>query len=108
MQSIWPVLYEFGVDVVVNGHDHDYERFAPQTPTGQVDSQHGIREFVVGTGGAHLREFKTVQPNSEIRDASTWGVIKFTLHPTSYDWEFIPVAGETFHDIGNAQCVSPR
>ena len=105
MRTIWPVLYEFGVDVVVNGHDHDYERFAPQTPTAQLDPKHGIREFVVGTGGAHLRKFKTIQSNSEIRDASTWGVLKLTLHATSYDWEFVGVPGSTFHDAGSTQCV---
>ena len=108
MRTIWPVLYEFGVDVVVNGHDHDYERFAPQTPTGQLDPQHGIREFVVGTGGAHLGKFKTVQPNSEIRDDSTWGILEFTLHPTSYTWEFVPVTDAAFHDGGSAECVLPR
>jgi hypothetical protein len=108
MQTIWSVLYEFGVDVVVNGHDHDYERFAPQTPTGQLDPKHGIREFVVGTGGAHVRQFKTIQPNSEIRDASTWGVLKLVLHPASYEWEFIPVVGSTFRDAGSAECVPPR
>jgi len=108
MRTTWPVLYEFGVDVVVNGHDHDYERFAPQAPTGQFDPKHGIREFVVGTGGAHLRKFKTVRPNSEIRDASTWGVLKLTLHPASYEWEFIPVAGGAFHDAGCGVCVPPR
>ena len=108
MRAIWPVLYEFGVDVVVNGHDHNYERFAPQTPTGQRDPQHGIREFVAGTGGAHLHQFKAVQPNSEVRDASTWGVLKLVLHPTSYEWEFIPVVRGAFADVGSGACVPPR
>lgn len=76
MQPLWPLLYEFGVDVVVNGHDHDYERFAPQDSEGKADPQHGIREFVVGTGGAHLRGFETIRANSEARDAMTWGVLK--------------------------------
>ena len=105
MRAIWPVLYAFGVDVVINGHDHNYERFAPQTPEGVLDVTRGIREFVVGTGGVHLSRFKTVQPNSEVRDASTWGVLKLTLRPTSYDWEFIPVAGSTFRDGGSSACV---
>lgn len=108
MRTIWPVLYEFGADVVVNGHDHDYERFAQQTPDGVLDQARGIREFVVGTGGAHLRGFKTIQPNSEIRNDTTWGVLKLTLHSTSYEWEFVPVAGSTFRDAGSAACVSPR
>jgi len=105
MQPLWPLLYEFGVDVVVNGHDHDYERFAPQDSEGKADPQHGIREFVVGTGGAHLRGFETIRANSEARDAMTWGVLKLTLHATSYDWEFVPVAGSTFRDAGSAACV---
>ena len=105
MRTIWPVLYEFGVDVVINGHDHDYERFAPQDSDGKADPQHGIREFVVGTGGAHLHGFGTIRANSETRDATTWGVLKLTLHATGYDWEFIPVAGSIFCDTGNAACV---
>ncbi len=104
LQDIWRTLYEFGVDVVVNGHDHDYERFAPQTPEGKKDEQRGIREFVVGTGGAHLYRFQKIHANSEVRDHSTWGVLKFTLHAASYDWEFIPVAGGTFRDHGRALC----
>jgi acid phosphatase type 7 len=105
MHDIWPLLYEFGVDIVVNGHDHDYERFAPQDIEGKADPQHGIREFIVGTGGAHLRDFSAIRPNSEVRNASTWGVLKLGLHATSYDWEFISVAGSTFRDAGSAACV---
>jgi hypothetical protein len=105
MRSLWPLLSEFGVDVVVNGHDHDYERFAPQNAAGEADPLQGIREFVVGTGGAHLHDFQTIRENSEARDASTWGVLKLTLHATSYDWEFVPVAGGTFRDMGRAVCL---
>jgi 3',5'-cyclic AMP phosphodiesterase CpdA len=105
MRAIWPVLYEFGVDVVVNGHDHDYERFAPQNPDGKPDAERGIREFVVGTGGAHLHGFKTILPTSEVQSNTTWGVLKLTLHAMSYDWEFIPIAGSTFRDAGSARCV---
>lgn len=108
MKDLWRVLYEFGVDVVVNGHDHNYERFAPQGPNGNADATRGIREFIVGTGGAHLRSIKGQQANSEVRDDATWGVLKLTLHPTSYDWEFLPVAGGTFRDNGSASCVPPR
>ena len=103
--TIWPVLYEFGVDVVVNGHDHDYERFAPQNPKGEADAERGIREFVVGTGGARLYKFQTIRANSEVRNNTTWGVLKLTLHATGYDWEFIPVVGGTFRDGGSATCV---
>lgn len=105
MRDIWLVLYEFGVDVVINGHDHDYERFAPQNPNGEPDTKRGIREFVIGTGGAGLYSFRTIHTTSEVRSDSTWGVLKLTLHATSYDWEFIPVAGETFRDAGSAACI---
>ncbi|MEW5960815.1 MAG: metallophosphoesterase [Chloroflexota bacterium] len=105
VQPFWQALYEYGVDVVLNGHDHTYERFAPQNPTGQADPSQGIREFVVGTGGAGLYPFPTIQPNSEVRNNVTWGVLKLTLHATSYDWEFIPVAGQTFGDSGTGNCV---
>ena len=105
MRPLWPLLSEFGVDMVVSGHDHDYERFAPQNADGEADPLHGIREFVVGTGGAHLRDFETVRANSEVRNALTWGVLKLTLHATSYDWEFVPVADSTFRDAGSAACV---
>ena len=104
LQSLWQVLYDAGADVVVNGHDHDYERFAPQDPSGKADTARGIREFVAGTGGKHLRGIGRPQPNSEVRNAKTFGVLKLTLHADSYDWEFLPVAGQTFHDAGSGQC----
>ena len=91
--------------MVLSGHDHTYERFAPQNPAGQADPTQGIREFVVGTGGAGLYPFPTIQANSEVRNNTTWGVLKLTLHPTSYDWEFIPIAGQTFTDSGTGTCV---
>jgi hypothetical protein len=90
---------------VVNGHDHDYERFAPQNPNGEANAEHGIREFVVGTGSAGLYEFRTIRANSEVQNNTTWGVLKLTLHATSYDWEFAPAAGGTFHDARSAACV---
>lgn len=105
MRDIWRVLYTFGVDVVINGHDHIYERFSPQTPDGETDAKRGIREFVVGTGGAGLYAFEQIHPNSEIRDNSTYGVLKLTLHAASYDWEFIAVSGSAFRDTGHAACV---
>ncbi len=108
MQDIWQMLYEYGVDVVLTGDAHYYERFAPQDARGQADPR-GIREFIIGTGGATLAKKMGDQaaPNSEIRDNSTWGVLKLTLHATGYDWEFIPVEGGTFHDSGSAPCVVP-
>src|SRR5262245_8014376 len=105
MREVWRVLYEFGADVVVNGHDHDYERFAPQDPKGQADPKRGIREFVVGTGGGGLYNFRRLRPNSEVRSNLSYGVLKLTLSATDYAWEFIPGAGEDFHDSGTASCV---
>jgi hypothetical protein len=103
MRAVWRVLYDAGVDVVINGHDHIYERFAPQGAEGQLDPARGIREFVVGTGGAPLYEFPTVRPNSEVRGVS-WGIIVLTLAPGSYSWQFVPVDGQTFRDSGSATC----
>ena len=97
-------LYAAGADVVLNGHDHDYERFAPQNPSGQRDDARGLRQFVVGTGG-RLVALKTTAPNSEVRQASALGVLKLTLAEGSYSWQFLPVAGATFTDSGSAACV---
>lgn len=105
MREVWRVLYEFGADVVVNGHDHIYERFAPQTPAGVLDEGKGIREFIVGTGGKSLYRFGTIRANSQVRANSAFGVLKLTLYPTRYAWEFIPVAGHTFRDSGSDECV---
>ena len=104
MQPIWQALYDAGADVVLNGHDHDYERFAPQSPTGIADLGRGIREFVVGTGGKNHYAIQLPIANSEVRNSDTFGVLKLTLHPTSYDWEFVPVAGKAFTDAGSASC----
>lgn len=104
MKDFWIDLYAAHVAVVVNGHDHDYERFTPQDPDGKPDPTHGIREFVAGTGGKSHRPFGTPLPTSEVRNDNTYGVLKFTLHPKSYDWQFIPVPGKTFHDLGSGVC----
>ena len=101
----WDALYAANVGVVINGHDHDYERFAPQDPSGKLDSRRGIRKFVVGTGGkSSHRTFASTQPNSEVRQADTFGVLKLTLRATSYDWEFVSEAGRTFTDSGGGTC----
>ena len=105
MKPIWEVLYHAGADVVINGHDHDYERFARQDPEGHADAHHGIREFVVGSGGKNShRVMGSAQPNSEVRNADTFGVLKLTLHARSYEWEFVPEAGKTFTDTGSGTC----
>ena len=101
MDAFWRPLYAAGVDVIVNGHDHDYERFAPQDPDGLADPERGIRQFVVGTGGRRLRNFPRVAPNSDVRLQGGFGVLKFTLHDGSYDAEFI-AAGNDFRDRGTA------
>jgi hypothetical protein len=90
MATTWKKLDEAGVDIVLTGHDHDYERFAPQTYEGVADPN-GIRQFVVGTGGRDLRPFRAVQPNNEVRNSRSHGVLKPTLHAASYEWEFVPV-----------------
>ena len=102
-RDFWRDLYDARTTIVLNGHDHDYERFAPQNPDGKANP-HGIREFVVGTGGNHLRPFGAPKPNSEVRKAFTFGVLKLALRARSYDWQFIPVAGATFTDAGSGSC----
>ncbi len=100
----WDVLHGARAEVIVNGHDHDYERFAPQDPAGGRDDATGIRQFVVGTGGTTLRAFDDVVANSEVRDASSHGVLRLTLWPDRYDWQFVPVAGGEFRDEGTGRC----
>ncbi len=102
--AFWQTLYDFNAELILNGHDHDYERFAPQDPNGNADPKRGIREFVVGTGGKNLREFGLHKSNSEVRNNSTFGVLKLTLKATGYDWMFIPQAGKTFTDSGSGNC----
>lgn len=104
MAPLWDALYDAGADVVLAGHDHLYERFAPQDADGVADPALGIRSFVVGTGGKDLYGLGETRPNSEVSDDDTYGVLVLTLNPTSYDWSFQPVAGETFHDEGTAAC----
>jgi chitodextrinase len=102
--SFWQALYNHNADLILAGHDHIYERFAPQTPSGALDTVRGIREFIVGSGGANHTSLATIVANSEVRDVNTYGVLKLTLHPTSYDWQFVPEAGQTFTDSGTTQC----
>jgi hypothetical protein len=105
-RPLWDVLYAHGAEVVLNGHDHDYERFAPQSPGGRYDPRRGIRQFVVGTGGASHYPLPgaRVLPNSEVRNDRTFGVLRLTLLPRSYEWEFVPVAGRSFTDGGSGRC----
>jgi hypothetical protein len=103
MKPSWEVLYAVKADVVLNGHLHNYERFAPQKPSGAADPE-GIREFVVGTGGYSLNTFKNKLQNSQVRNSSNYGVLKLTLHPTSYDWQFVTAPGGTVTDSGSDSC----
>ena len=96
-------LYEFNADLVLNGHDHAYERFAPQNPNAGADPARGIQEFVVGTGGVGISGFSTIQPNSVVRGLSL-GVLQLTLEATGYDFRFVPIAGQTFTDVGTGTC----
>ncbi|MFG2046716.1 DNRLRE domain-containing protein [Micromonospora sp. NPDC048935] len=103
-RPLYQALYDHNADVVVWGHNHVYERFAPMNPSGAADASRGVRSFVAGMGGASHYGFGTIQPNSEARNSSAWGVLKFTLHSTSYDWQFVPVAGQTYTDSGTGTC----
>jgi acid phosphatase type 7 len=101
---LWNALYRAGADLVLTGHDHDYERFAPQTPSGRRDPVRGIREFVVGTGGVNHYRFVRLAPNSERRSSSTFGVLALTLRPGGYSWRFVPEPGALFTDAGSDTC----
>jgi hypothetical protein len=102
---LWQVLYEHGVEFVMGGDDHHYERFAPQTPFGDLDLSDGVRQFVVGTGGRFLRPMTdTPRPNSETRDNSTFGILRVALLDWGYEWEFVSVAGGTYTDSGTTAC----
>jgi acid phosphatase type 7 len=99
----WKQLYAADAELIINGHDHDYERFAPQDPSGSVERPGGLREIVAGTGGGELRTFKKQAANSEFRLAGVWGVLRLTLHPANYDWEFLPV-DSSVADSGSTPC----
>ena len=103
-RELWQILYNNDVDVILNGHDHIYERFAPQTPDGIADPVRGIRQFTVGTGGSNHTSLTTIAANSEERNTDTFGVLKLTLRLTGYDWQFVPEAGGTYQDEGSQEC----
>ena len=102
-QTLWQIFYDAGAEVVLNGHEHNYERFAAMDASGQPDPQ-GLREFVVGTGGKSFYDFDSPLPTSEVRNNTTYGVLMLILRESSYEWQFIPVAGSTFQDSGSADC----
>jgi len=104
MKAAWKILAQARADIVLSGHDHDYERFAPMDENGDKDEKNGIRNFIVGTGGAKLTPMFLPKSTTEIRDNSSNGVLKLTLHEKSYEWEFIPVSGASFSDKGQSSC----
>ena len=104
MRAAWQLLADAGADVVLSGHDHDYERFSLQDASGKADPQHGMRQFVVGTGGAELSPFVIVRANSLVRNNATYGVLQLTLMTDGYAWQYLPVAGGTLQDNGSKRC----
>jgi hypothetical protein len=104
MQPIVQVLYDAGTDVVLQGRNHNYERFAPQTPQRVADRAKGMRAFVVGTGGIGFYPFKDTAANSEARSDSSYGVLRMTLRDGSYDWQFQTTGGTPFTDTGSDTC----
>jgi hypothetical protein len=106
-KPMWNDLFEANADVILNGHSHQYERFAPQNPDGVADPQRGITQFVVGTGGKNLKGFWRTKPNSVVRNSKSYGVLKLTLREKSYDWQFVSEHGEVL-DSGAAECHPKR
>jgi 3',5'-cyclic AMP phosphodiesterase CpdA len=104
VSPLWQVLQDAGVDVVLNGHEHSYERFAPQRDSGRATAEEGMAEFVVGTGGRDLRGFGEPKPNSEVRWNDSFGVLALTLRPDGYDWRFHGPPGTPDVDAGSAPC----
>ncbi len=108
VSAFWDALYDYGAELVLHGNEHNYERFAPQNPAGQLDESFGIREIVSGTGGRGHYSLSNVRPNSQVRNTTAFGVTKLTLHASTYDWQFVPVPGQTFADSGTTACHGPR
>lgn len=104
VRPLWEALYAAGADVVLSGHDHNYQRFAPQDPNGRADPKRGIRQFVVGTGGKSFYPIESPIENGEVYNDDTFGVLKLKLGEGGYEWHFIPVKGKTFSDSGSAKC----
>jgi hypothetical protein len=104
VEPLWRALHDHGAEVVLAGHEHDYERFAPQTPTGQLDTKRGVRQFVVGTGGRPLRSLGPPDPHTEARQNTAWGVLHLRLRDGSYDWRFVAQPGSSFADTGSTAC----
>jgi acid phosphatase type 7 len=104
VKPLWQILYNNGADVILNGHAHRYERYAPLTPGGKTDLQNGIRQFVAGTGGAPGGSEVQQAPGVEVVETGTSGVLKLNLSAGSYSWEFVHIEGQTFTDSGSGSC----
>jgi hypothetical protein len=97
-------LHDAAVELLLSGHNHQYERFAPQDPAGRRDDARGVRQFVVGTGGNGHYPFGPAAPHSEVRHTGTYGVLRLALHPDRYEWRFVPEPGADFTDAGTGRC----
>jgi acid phosphatase type 7 len=104
LRAFWRDMYAAHADLILAGHEHSYERFAPQDPNGHADPEQGIRQITVGTGGRSHTFLGFAQSNSEVRNADTFGVLKLTLSPGKYKWEFVPEPGAEFQDSGEGSC----
>jgi acid phosphatase type 7 len=105
MQPMWADLFNAGVEILLSGHSHDYERFAPQDASGHLNNASGVRQFIVGTGGAFFTGLGTsFDANSQAHQNTTYGVLQLTLRAGSYDWKFLPEAGKTYTDSGTTSC----
>jgi hypothetical protein len=102
-KALWADLYAKRADLIVVAHDHNYQRWAQMTPSGTVSAQ-GIRQFIIGTGGAGFYPFVRSDSRVQAKQASTFGVVKFTLADTSYSWQFVPIQGQSYSDSGSATC----
>jgi acid phosphatase type 7 len=102
-RPFWDALYAANADVVLAGHDHNYQRFVPLDPAGAADPSRGIRQFVVGTGGRSHYALRP-DPRREAGNDTSWGVLELTLHPGRFEWQFVPVEGSSYRDVGTASC----
>jgi hypothetical protein len=103
VKALWQALDDHDAEIVLSGHDHNYQRYAPQDANGNPDAD-GIREFVVGTGGKNHNPLGSPPANVQAFNDDTFGVLKLTLRPTGYDWTFVPIAGESYTDSGSDSC----
>ncbi len=104
MDAAWKLLYDNGADVVLNGHQHNYERFASMAPDGSLDTTLGIREFIVGTGGSSLSSYAPTYATSRVENSTSFGLLKMTLYPQKYEWQFVPAGTGAFTDAGTGRC----